>query len=216
MLALAPRWNRLASSASCFGSSACLQSSSSVLCKTAYGLSDVRWSISTALMSDSDVIASLDIDAISAVDSESVSSDDLVSVASYTDNDSHVSDLQDEVDDLETVPTYAVAHASNREHRKWDKKYSCYFCKAMVSRLRRHLYSMHSSESEVAAIMALGNSDKVKKQMLLTKLRNIGSYVHNNEVLKTGAGELSLALGPQVEPASFISKLFPVAPSTDN
>ena len=137
-----------------------------------------------------------------------LSSDDLVSVASYTDNDSHVSDLQDEVDDLETVPTYAVAHASNREHRKWDKKYSCYFCKAMVSRLPRHLYSMHSSESEVAAIMALGNSDKVKKQMLLTKLRNIGSYVHNNEVLKTGAGELSLALGPQVEPASFISKLF--------
>ena len=33
-----PRWNRLASSASCFGSLACLQSSSSVLCKTAYGL----------------------------------------------------------------------------------------------------------------------------------------------------------------------------------
>ena len=31
-------WNRLASSASCFGSSACLQSSSSVVCKTAYGL----------------------------------------------------------------------------------------------------------------------------------------------------------------------------------
>ena len=28
-----PRWNRLASSASCFGSSACLQSSSSVLCQ---------------------------------------------------------------------------------------------------------------------------------------------------------------------------------------
>ena len=33
-----PRWNRLASSTSCFSSSACLQSSSSVLCKTAYGL----------------------------------------------------------------------------------------------------------------------------------------------------------------------------------
>ena len=33
-----PRWNRLASSTSCLGSSACLQSSSSVLCKTAYGL----------------------------------------------------------------------------------------------------------------------------------------------------------------------------------
>jgi len=33
-----PRWNLLASSTSCFGSSACLQSSSSVLCKTAYGL----------------------------------------------------------------------------------------------------------------------------------------------------------------------------------
>ena len=32
------RWNRLASSASCFGSSACLQSLSSVLCRTAYGL----------------------------------------------------------------------------------------------------------------------------------------------------------------------------------
>ena len=37
-LCLPPRWNRLASSTSCFGSSACLQSSSSVLCKTAYGL----------------------------------------------------------------------------------------------------------------------------------------------------------------------------------
>jgi len=33
-----PRWNRLASSTSCFGSSACLQSLSSVLCRTAYGL----------------------------------------------------------------------------------------------------------------------------------------------------------------------------------
>ena len=33
-----PRWNRLASSTSCFSSSACLQSSSSVLCKTAYSL----------------------------------------------------------------------------------------------------------------------------------------------------------------------------------
>ena len=33
-----PKWNRLASSASCFGSSACLQSLSSVLCRTAYGL----------------------------------------------------------------------------------------------------------------------------------------------------------------------------------
>ena len=37
-----PRWNRLASSASCFGSSACLQSSSSVLCKTAYGLESLQ------------------------------------------------------------------------------------------------------------------------------------------------------------------------------
>jgi len=33
-----PRWNRLASSTSYFGSSACLQSSSSVLCRTMYGL----------------------------------------------------------------------------------------------------------------------------------------------------------------------------------
>jgi len=33
-----PRWNRLASSASCFGSSAFLQSLSSVLCRIAYGL----------------------------------------------------------------------------------------------------------------------------------------------------------------------------------
>jgi len=32
------RWNRLASSASCFGSSAFLQSLSSVLCRIAYGL----------------------------------------------------------------------------------------------------------------------------------------------------------------------------------
>ena len=33
-----PRWNWLASSTSCFGSSACLQSSSSFLYRTAYGL----------------------------------------------------------------------------------------------------------------------------------------------------------------------------------
>jgi len=37
-LALNRRWNRLASSTSCFSSSACLQSLSSVLCRTAYGL----------------------------------------------------------------------------------------------------------------------------------------------------------------------------------
>jgi len=33
-----PRWNRLASSTSCYGSSACVQSLSSVLCRTAYSL----------------------------------------------------------------------------------------------------------------------------------------------------------------------------------
>jgi len=33
-----PRWNRLVSPTSCFGSSTCLQCSSSVLCKTAYGV----------------------------------------------------------------------------------------------------------------------------------------------------------------------------------
>ena len=37
-----PRWNRLASSASCFDSSACLQSSSGVLCKTAYDLESLQ------------------------------------------------------------------------------------------------------------------------------------------------------------------------------
>ena len=33
-----PSWNRLPSSTRCFGSSACLQSLSSVFCRTAYGL----------------------------------------------------------------------------------------------------------------------------------------------------------------------------------
>ena len=55
---------------------------------------------------------------------------------------------------------------------------------------------MHSEESEVAEIMAFGKWSVIRKNMLLTRLCNLGSYNHNKEVLKTGCGKLSAVYWP--------------------
>jgi len=44
--------------------------------------------------------------------------------------------------------------------------------------------------------MAVGSSNRASKQMLLTKLRNRGNYLHNTEVLRSGKGELSVVYRP--------------------
>jgi len=48
--------------------------------------------------------------------------------------------------DVNGKKPFTVAHTRNHHQRVWDKKYCCCFCRNMVSRLPRHLCSIHSDE----------------------------------------------------------------------
>jgi hypothetical protein len=79
-------------------------------------------------------------------------------------------------------------------HERNNKKYFCPFCHLSVTRLPRHLYSAHSTESDVAEVMA--SSNRQRKHILLTKLRNLGSHLHNENILSSGSGHLSVVYRP--------------------
>jgi hypothetical protein len=59
-----------------------------------------------------------------------------------------------------------------------------------VAKLPRHLITVHKNEKEVIAYAGAPNA-KIKSR-LLTKLRNIGSHRHNQQVIQTGKGRLSV------------------------
>ena len=84
---------------------------------------------------------------------------------------------------------------SNRcSDKVFDKLYYCPICHISVVHLPRHLYSLHSDDRAVAeAISATG----ARKKQLLARLRNLGSHLHNQEVLRAKSGSLSVIYRPK-------------------
>jgi len=81
--------------------------------------------------------------------------------------------------------------------RVWNKAYSCFYCDTEQLKLPRHLYRNHSTEPEVAEIIA--SKDKKFKLNRLCKIRNLGTHKHNIKVLKEGNGELLVVYRPDYE-----------------
>lgn len=92
-----------------------------------------------------------------------------------------------------------VAKTNNEKKvRKWDKVQFCVYCSAKKSKMARHLEQVHGSEMEVAEISAIKiqkqDSSTIRKQKrrerskLFNKLRKLGNFNHNTEVVKAKRG----------------------------
>ena len=101
-----------------------------------------------------------------------------------------------------------VAYSINTKgKRKWDKPQFCLYCSERKSKIARHLQEVHDSELEVvkATSITLDKKDnaatrKVKlkeRKNIFEKLRKLGNFNHNIEVIKNGSGVLVVEKRPQ-------------------
>ena len=84
-----------------------------------------------------------------------------------------------------------IASKTEQGKRKWDKTSYCYFCdKTSTScNISAYMLSVHKAEPQVAEILAKPKSSP-ERALLLEKLRNLGNFKHNIEVIKHGEGQL--------------------------
>lgn len=75
------------------------------------------------------------------------------------------------------------------EKRYRVKKNYCLFCSKQVSKLSRHLETIHTDRPEVAVALHYPKGSK-ERQKAWNRLLNQGNFAHNKEVLKTGKGQL--------------------------
>ncbi|XP_073690489.1 uncharacterized protein [Garra rufa] len=81
-----------------------------------------------------------------------------------------------------------VKTSSNTAHQRiYDKKNYCLYCEKAYVKIARHLTQRHSGKVEVAKALAQ-RKGSVMRNLLLTKIRNMGNYHHNISVLSTGKG----------------------------
>ena len=88
------------------------------------------------------------------------------------------------------VRCYVKGVCNSTKKRKWDKNDVCFFCKEEMrsTSLGSHLLAKHGEEEKVKEILTLPKNS-LKRKNKLQCLRNVGNFVHNNEVLKSG-GEI--------------------------
>ena len=84
---------------------------------------------------------------------------------------------------------------SCHQSRVYDKKQACFYCTKLYPKLARHLTKVHANEKEVSKALSYKPLTK-ERQKELTRIRHMGNYNHNVQVLETGVGELILARRP--------------------
>ena len=95
------------------------------------------------------------------------------------------SDSVSQQNDRHSIVVGTVSFFNGKRVR--NKKLPCFLCKSEVLWLSRHLERNHSDNILVAEVMAkTGNARKIG----LKRLKNLGTFQHNINVLKSGHGEL--------------------------
>ena len=77
------------------------------------------------------------------------------------------------------------------EKRSYDKKQACFLCGSLVIKLPRHFHLKHSSNMEVARVLAIPNQEEKERE--LTRLRGEGAFDHNLRVIEKGEGTILVA-----------------------
>ena len=88
--------------------------------------------------------------------------------------------------DSENQTKVSVAKTNNDGKRKYDKVTYCKYCGKAEKKITVHL-RQHKNEKEVAEYFA---STEIKRQQLITLIRNKGNHIHNYKVLKEKRGEI--------------------------
>lgn len=81
------------------------------------------------------------------------------------------------------------------KERVYDKKQACYYCGKLCSKIARHYEHKHQTEREVAIALSFNKGSPTRKKHL-EKLRLLGNFHHNLNVLETDKGELILKRRP--------------------
>ena len=71
----------------------------------------------------------------------------------------------------------------------------CLFCKKPQKKVRRHQTRKHKNESQVAKAMAMETAQE--QDLAFERLRLLGDYQHNCDVLALGEGELIVVRMPK-------------------
>lgn len=80
--------------------------------------------------------------------------------------------------------------SSNTAHQRvYDKRNYCLYCEKPYTKITRHLKQKHSDKPDVARALA-HRKGSTMHCLLLTKVRNMGNYNHNNSVLSSGKGQI--------------------------
>ncbi|XP_053726500.1 uncharacterized protein LOC128762333 [Synchiropus splendidus] len=85
----------------------------------------------------------------------------------------------------------------SKEQRVYDRRNYCLFCSKPMSKMYRHLQSIHFDKPEVAAAFQYPKHSK-ERQKVLYRLINQGNFAHNKEVLKSGKGQLAVRKRPRI------------------
>ena len=89
----------------------------------------------------------------------------------------------------------STAKKTGNNTRIYDKRQACYYCKKLYLKIARHYQTVHAKESEV--VKALGYPMKsAERKMELERLRLLGNFHHNIQVLETQCGELIVMRRP--------------------
>ncbi|XP_068712639.1 uncharacterized protein [Montipora foliosa] len=91
--------------------------------------------------------------------------------------------------------------------RVYDKRQACFYCGVLVSKIARHYELKHKTERDVAIALSFNKRSPTRKKHL-EKLRLLGNYHHNLNVLETGKGELIVfrrpTSGKECSPSDFL------------
>jgi len=80
-----------------------------------------------------------------------------------------------------------VQRAANGGRRDYGKQYACFYCKKLVKKIGRHLQTVHRNEAEVRK---LSTAEKEGRVSAMDRLRSLGDFNHNVDVLLSGSGNL--------------------------
>jgi hypothetical protein len=88
------------------------------------------------------------------------------------------------------------------EKRNWDKRHYCKYCHSSQSKISRHLERAHADEIDVAAALCHPKGSKQRKA-ILERVRKMGDYEHNFDVLQNESGSLVTCRRPQAQCSGF-------------
>ena len=89
----------------------------------------------------------------------------------------------------------STARKTGHNTRIYDKRQACYYCKKLYPKIARHYQAVHAKESEVVKALAFPVKSTERKREL-ERLRLLGNFHHNTEVLETKCGELIVMRRP--------------------